>query len=343
MSQLPLTYDDIRVARGRIAHRVSLSLAGNVAREALRRNMRGEVLSNHATGLYCRMLDGTVLLVHDETFGLIPFGLGCPPLDGNTRDWKTMRPGTPVLVHPEGIGLTVKNMLLLCQTAKAPETDFPWKATFPRGIRLRLGMEEAAQLLDDPASQGIAATYMLRREDFFTWREPGIPLDDMWDKAVWAPLQRLMLFCLEGGDADPEALVAALIGLGQGLTPLADDVLTGLLATAFVLRQPFPSVPLLRVTSQIAPAVLRKMREATTLQSIAFLHSAALGERFGMLDGFIAAIYNNDAPERARVLAHVMDVGHSSGSGLVLGVLFGVKLALTENPHTPKSRARMPS
>lgn len=312
-------------------HRVPLSLAGNVAREALRRNMRGEVLSNHTAGLYCRMLDGTVLLVHDEASGLIPFGLGCPPLNGNDRGWKPMKPGTPVLVHPENIGLIVGDILLLHQTAKTPETDFPWMATFPREIRLRIGMEDAARLLDDPASQGIAAAYMLRREKFFTWREPGIPLDDLWEKAVWVPLQRLMRFCLGGGDADPEALVTALIGLGQGLTPLADDVLTGLLAAGFVLRQPFSSAPLIRLTNQIAPAVLRKMREATTLQSIAFLHSAATGERFGILDGLIAAIYNNDAPERARVLAQVMDVGHSSGSGLVLGVLFGVKLALTKN------------
>lgn len=321
-----------------MTHPVSLSLAGNVAREALRRNMRGEILSSHATGLYCRMRDETVLLVHDEAFGLIPFGLGCPPLEGNDRGWKTIKPGTPVLVHPEGTGLNIGDMLLLYQTAKTPETDFPWMATSPRDIRLRTGLEDTARLLDDPARQGIAAACLLRREDFFAWREPGIPLDDMWDKAVWPPLQRLMRFCLEGGDADPEALVSALIGLGQGLTPLADDVLTGLLAAGFVLRQPFSSAPLLRLTSQIAPAVLRKMREATTSQSIAFLHSAALGERFGILDDLIAAIYDNDAPKRARVLAQVMDVGHSSGSGLVLGVLFGVKLAFTENSHTTTCR-----
>lgn len=323
---------------GQTRHRapVYLSHVGNVARETLRRNKHGVVLSSHATGLYCRMADGTVLLVHDEAFGLIPFGLGCPQPDRTGCDWKAVEPGTPVLVHSNGTGLAVGDVLFLCPTANAPETSFPWEATSPQGIRLRIGMEDAIRLLDDPARQGIAAAYLLRRDDFFAWRQPGIPLEDIWDRSVWTPLQRLMLFCLEGGDAAPDPLVAALLGLGQGLTPQADDILTGLLAAGFVLGQPFSSAPLLRLTSRVAPAVLRMMRGATTAQSIAFLHSAALGERFGMLDSLMAALYKDNSTERVRALAHVLDVGHSSGSGLVLGILFGVTLALTKNPHAPR-------
>jgi Protein of unknown function (DUF2877) len=104
-------------------------------------------------------------------------------------------------------------------------------------------------------------------------------------------------------------LVRGLLGWGEGLTPVGDDVLAGMLVTRTVLDPP-AARRLAGLVDALAPA-------RTTAVSAALLRHAGRGECVpelaALLDGVPGAL---DA---------LLRVGHSSGAGLAQGV--GLALA----------------
>ncbi len=106
---------------------------------------------------------------------------------------------------------------------------------------------------------------------------------------------------------DPGA-VPRLLGLGDGLTPLGDDVLTGwLVATRAAGGDVEP----------VAGAVTR-LSDRTTALSAALLADAAAGECLPELRRLLLALRAGRGV--ASAAAAVAAVGHTSGSGLLLGV-----------------------
>ncbi len=108
-------------------------------------------------------------------------------------------------------------------------------------------------------------------------------------------------------DGDPAA-VSRLLGLGEGLTPLGDDVLTGwLVATRATGGDLQP----------VADACTRLSHRTTPL-SAALLADAVAGECLPELRRLLLALRGGvGVAAAARALAAV---GHTSGSGLLLGV-----------------------
>lgn len=306
--------------------RIQATFAGARARDTLGRSRQGTVLSSHATGLYCRCDTGQVLLLHNDAFGVIPFGLGCPAPGGPTG-WKNLEPGSGIRNDPQTGVLRIGQVLLSYAEAEERLPVFPWEHETPNPVRLRRGFAHAKDRLAGPRTRSVAA--------FFSGPETGDSQDagegNEWETAVHGPLRALLDYCGHSGgmapETDPYGLVKALVGLGPGLTPLGDDVLCGLLAASHSLAQAFPTHPLARLKRDISRAILGNLEGATTSQSVAFLQSAAAGERFAMLDGLLGAVYGDSPEELDRALSVVLDVGHTSGSGLVLGTLCAVKAA----------------
>jgi hypothetical protein len=109
------------------------------------------------------------------------------------------------------------------------------------------------------------------------------------------------------------ASVDRLVGLGEGLTPLGDDVLCGWIATHRAAGVPTPAVD----------AAVRACLHRTTMLSATLLECALHGEVFPQLGGFLLAVGTPDEP---RATADLLAVGGSSGEGLLLGA----RLALDE-------------
>ncbi|WP_408896537.1 DUF2877 domain-containing protein [Nocardioides sp. R1-1] len=109
---------------------------------------------------------------------------------------------------------------------------------------------------------------------------------------------------------DPAA-VPRLLGRGDGLTPVGDDVLSGWLVTARAAG---------RDTTPVLDAVRARLHRTTAL-SAALLCHAGQGEAIAP---FRAALAAGDAASVAALLA----VGHTSGAGMLLGA----HLALTHSP-----------
>jgi hypothetical protein len=115
---------------------------------------------------------------------------------------------------------------------------------------------------------------------------------------------------------DPGPAVRGLLGRGPGLTPLGDDVLAGALVTLSAYDRPEAGA----LAGAVAAASWR-----TTAVSTALLAHAARGECVAALAGLIGAVDRAATePDLARAVAAVTAIGHTSGAGLVHGVLAGI-------------------
>ena len=106
--------------------------------------------------------------------------------------------------------------------------------------------------------------------------------------------------------------VARMVGRGDGLTPLGDDVLCGWLAIHRAAGVATPEID----------AAVRTQAARTTLLSATLLDCALRGEVLPEFAAYVVALGTADEPDRAARLAAV---GHTSGAGL----LYGARLALS--------------
>ena len=130
---------------------------------------------------------------------------------------------------------------------------------------------------------------------------------------------------LAGNGNDVEAAASCLLGLGPGLTPSGDDALTGL---ALVVARPGS------LATTVLPAlrnVLQRHADRTTALSRTTLLAALDGRGRQRLLDLLAALVSRDEPGplllRARA-ERVMEIGHTSGTDIVSGVLAGIELEL---------------
>jgi hypothetical protein len=131
-----------------------------------------------------------------------------------------------------------------------------------------------------------------------------------------ATVAGLAAVLLPHGRLDADA-VPRLVGRGEGLTPLGDDLLAGWLVTR-------------RALGVATPEVDRAVRDAlprTTLLSATLLDCALHGEAIPQLRAWLAAL---GTPHVADRTAALLAVGHSSGGGLLAGALLALHQTDTE-------------
>lgn len=114
--------------------------------------------------------------------------------------------------------------------------------------------------------------------------------------------------------------VCALLGLGMGLTPSGDDVLTGL-----VLALHLPQSPYHERFDDLRD-VLKRHLHRTHVISAAFIRDALCGEVGAPMQSFICLLYGDYAEkgERDRTIHALTTLGHSSGYDLLSGILAGL-------------------
>ena len=104
-----------------------------------------------------------------------------------------------------------------------------------------------------------------------------------------------------------------LIGRGSGLTPLGDDVLAGWAAASYALG---------------APVTLPDARGRTTLLSATLLDCAQRGEVLPEFRALVVALHRPGDRDALRDAAVALaEVGHTSGSGLLLGATLRLGVA----------------
>jgi hypothetical protein len=136
-----------------------------------------------------------------------------------------------------------------------------------------------------------------------------------WQEA-WAPPVALLRQGLVAGEPERCRTAAArLAGLGEGLTPLGDDFLLGVMVALWSYLPAPQAAPLAGIMAQVAGP-------RTTLLSGAWLEAAARGEVAASWHLLLEAFTGNEFTAVSRAARRILRTGHSSGVAALAGFLF---------------------
>ncbi len=127
---------------------------------------------------------------------------------------------------------------------------------------------------------------------------------------------RLLGSAVGGAGFDCAPAVASLLGLGHGLTPSGDDVLSGALIVLHALDRG-------ETATALGSAVRSRMRALTSPLSCAFLEAACDGEANAAVHRAIAGLLDGAAP--ASVITPLASLGHGSGFDILAGMLIAAE------------------
>jgi Protein of unknown function (DUF2877) len=125
-------------------------------------------------------------------------------------------------------------------------------------------------------------------------------------------VQALRQALATGTAIDADTAAASLLGLGHGLTPSGDDVLSGAVIMQHAMGQA-------HAAHHLATAIRRHSPTLTSPLSGALLQAACDGEACAAVHQGIAALIGGAAP--TAVIAPLAAIGHSSGFDMLAGIL----------------------
>ncbi len=139
---------------------------------------------------------------------------------------------------------------------------------------------------------------------------------------AWPAVRAIAVACLS---RDPGTLwreAAALVGLGEGLTPSGDDLLGGLMFSLHTVRQLCPDL----APDPAAQARFLAAAEGRTHPiSYALLRDLAAGQAAEPLHAWMRGVVHGAPAACMRALARdVIGIGHTSGWDLLAGALTGL-------------------
>ena len=117
-----------------------------------------------------------------------------------------------------------------------------------------------------------------------------------------------------------------LIGFGPGLTPAADDLLSGLMASSLLTAENLEIEPVF--FSKVNRAIISSARGRTGLISQAYLIHAAAGEANEHLLTLIRKLITGKPFEVTRATKDMLSLGGTSGTDIAAGVFLGTYLVL---------------
>ncbi len=136
-----------------------------------------------------------------------------------------------------------------------------------------------------------------------------------------------MLKAIKSGDShDIIRITKHLVGLGPGLTPAADDMLLGLMISMLYISENFneTSIDVKKINKDIVSIISGR----TTIISEEFLREASVGK----VNEAVASLMENLLTSRQRELENsvrkVLDLGGTSGTDTLFGVILGSYLML---------------
>jgi hypothetical protein len=143
--------------------------------------------------------------------------------------------------------------------------------------------------------------------------------------------------CRTGSLADGITAAERLIGLGPGLTPSGDDMLSGLLVALRHLGGATGTQRAVWLADWLAAAVTYDARTRTTPISATLLHCAARGEASPEVTGVLRAVTGRQPLEPA---AHrLLHLGHTSGADIAWGIQIGLSAVLSHAVHSNGERS----
>ena len=164
--------------------------------------------------MYLQLPDGRLIMLHDETFGLIPFGVGLRTYAELAAKQLTVQAGAAGrldggLLTIDGCPVSIRLEARACA---------PVSAVRPARGALESGAAAWGRRLSGCGKGAVLPLLGLGR--------PGE--ENLFARAAQKPLAQLRGALVSDSRADMEAALLGLLGLGPGLTPSLDDFISGL-------------------------------------------------------------------------------------------------------------------
>ena len=274
-------------------------------RSLLRPGMTGEVILVSSSGVYLK-LEEQILLLCDQSWGTLPIGIGVADFD-----W------TISLLHPrQGQRITVTEDSLWFQSGKLRLMVQSAVSERPRDGTPQIGriLQAAAELASLRKKRGISMLVL----PLVLGRTPEQSEKLNPHSAYGYHYLSSLMIALEHGDSDEiRSCVEKLLGLGPGLTPSADDCLLGMLYVFRALPQKAPE------GAKLLSEYIEKICDYCTNQiSAAFLKAVIAGAPFERME----SVFQGLCGEETLNIEKLTQIGSSSGSEMLLGMLIALKL-----------------
>lgn len=284
----------------------------------------GQLYSVHSNSAYFSMRMMPLLLIHGSDLGGIPFGISA---DIETGYFKKIG-------LDGGMHINISNRSLFI-----PEADFcidlsEAKVWHPEATRIEgfslpeaeVNLDHALRLVTRMGSkQGLGElTHVLN--DLFLDRTIGCQRLNRLCQVCFEPLAQLIAGIKRNDLLLVEDCLPNLIGLGIGLTPSMDDLITGLISTLYLFCDRLPGG--FEFVSTVGERIWTLSSSRTTAVSRTNLMYASQGDRFEILDDLIRSILFSPGEDLSDRVGKLVSFGMTSGTELAIGLLLGMKLVL---------------
>jgi len=302
--------------------RVKVISIGPSAFDALRRSVNGEVHS-----IFERAFN---ILIGGELVGVAKSGVSRSPINlvtdiptsesmsslGISKGMQVRKVGELVLIG-NVLEISLENAELWRPRTRAE------RCLDPEFIRENL--ELAKQFAASKTKREGLGQLLALVDEIAVGKMPRAPDLNMAAKAVLPKLVDLVKAVRSENLEGVKGAAQKLIGLGPGLSPSADDALSGFTASLWwvsrSLNRGMNSVK--RINETIVSC-----SGTTTLLSQQLLRHAAKGETNERVGGLLEAILAGTPPDVEKGVEDVLRIGETSGIDMMVGLLLGVQLGL---------------
>ena len=303
------------------------SSVGYRVKDLLEDRAAGQLYSVHANAAYCSISMRPLLLIHCSELGGIPFGVGAAMETGYLKEIGLDR-GMQIDISDSLLFVPAVNFGVdLCDaTVWHPASNSP--DNFSRS-RVEDNLDHALHEVARRGSKHGLGELSFVFTDLFRGKVKRCEGLNLLCRVCAEPLRQLVAGIQQQDLPLVENSLNSLIGLGIGLTPSMDDVITGLITTLHRLRDQLPGG--FPWVSTIGERIRVLSSSRTTLVSRNHLLFASYGDRFEILDDLINSLLSSSKEDLNDKIGKVVSCGATSGTELTIGVLLGVKLVLASH------------
>lgn len=301
--------------------------AGTQAIDILHRELSGEICGVYTSSCYCLLNNNEMLLFHDESYGIVPFGIALCGA-GKIIHTAGLQTGMRIYCSNSCIFIPDADVIVSLKNTEPPRSFMKYDDGIALEPVIHSNLDEVMETLKVNGSKaGLGGMALVMDNLFMKTGTQTVQELNYFCRQGFKPLRNLLRAVSAGLQQDICIALEGLIGLGPGLTPSMDDVLVGLVLTLdFMHKRHFAvSAGYCFLKEQI----LKEMQLKTTLVSAEYLKCAARGEYFSILDDVIGGILC--AHQRQNLKAFVnrlLSVGSSSGTDMLVGIVLGIKFLL---------------
>lgn len=270
------------------------------------------------------LLGGRLLTLHARGTPCAPNGLMLAQR-ANQKPLAGLQPGMVCLVERGVITIPAANLRLDRQQSQPwnPRPQLAPGVCPPKCLQQNLALLEA-YLSAHASPDGLAGLACFSSETSAEKAGAGSRLLHV----AWSAAQHLLDGIAQQRLSLARQGVSALIGLGPGLTPSGDDVLTGLIAAALVLGgavgQP------VTFYQRLSAEALAIAYSRTNKLSITWIEYAGRGEVAEHLGRLLKALIQSNASLVEQAAQEVLSSGATSGGDIVAGIILGGRCLIAQ-------------